>query len=318
MTTLVTGGAGFVGSHVAEVLAERGDRVVAVDNFNDYYDPRLKRVNAERVEAHEGATVIEADIRDGEAMREIIKSHGVRRIAHLAAMAGVRLSVEQPLLYLDVNLTGTAQLLEAARESGAEQFVFASTSSVYGRTQVLPFREDDGADRPLSPYPASKRAAEVLAHTYTHLFGLPTTVLRFFNVYGPAGRPDMMPMRVMHAVVGGEALPIYNGGDIHRDWTYIDDTVSGVVAALDRPIGYEVINLGFGRPVSLNAFIECIEDLSGRSLGRIDKPTPATEPPITYCDNTKARELLGFAPATSIEDGLARTWSWFRDHFGID
>jgi UDP-glucuronate 4-epimerase len=314
MTTLITGGAGFVGSHVAAKLLERGERVVAVDNFNDYYDPQLKRANAERLGRHERATVIEADIRDAAAMRRIVESHGVARIGHMAAMAGVRMSVAQPLLYLQVNVEGTTSLLEAARHCGVENFVLASTSSVYGRTQRLPFVEDDNADRPLAPYPATKRAAELLAHSYAHLFGLNVTALRFFNVYGPAGRPDMMPMRLMHSVTRGDAIPIYNSGDIHRDWTYIDDTVDGVVAALDRPLGYEVINLGFGRPVSLNAFIDEIERLSGRRVNRIDQPAPASDPPITYCNNERARRLLDFRPEIPVEEGLARTWDWFQEN----
>ncbi len=197
-------------------------------------------------------------------------------------------------------------------------FVQASTSSVYGETQRLPFEESDPADRPLAAYPASKRAAELLCHTYFHLHGLNATALRFFNVYGPAGRPDMMPLRVMNAVLDGTEIPIFNGGDIHRDWTYIDDIVSGVIAALYRPLGYEVINLGVGAPISLREFVETIEQLSGRKLNARSVPTPPSDPPITYCDNSKARRLLDFDPQTTVKDGLAKTWAWFREWRGAN
>jgi len=236
----------------------------------------------------------------------------VRRVAHLAAMAGVRESMRQPALYLDVNLTGTFNLLETARRHGVENFVFASTSSVYGETQTLPFVETDAADRPLAAYPASKRAAEILAHTYHHLHQLNVTVLRFFNVYGPAGRPDMMPLRVMNALLDGTEIPLFNGGNLHRDWTYIDDTVQGVIAALDTPLGYEIMNLGVGAPISLREFIDVLEDLSGRTLRTRDVPAPPSDPPITFCDNAKIRRLLGFNPTTRVHDGLAQTWDWFR------
>ncbi len=312
MTILITGGAGFVGSHLARALLRRGDRVVALDNFNDYYDPAIKRANARDLAQQPGFTLIEGDIRDTAALETLFHEHGVRRVAHLAAMAGVRESMRQPALYLDVNLTGTFNLLEAARRHGVENFVFASTSSVYGETQTLPFVETDAADRPLAAYPASKRAAEILAHTYHHLHQLNVTVLRFFNVYGPAGRPDMMPLRVMNALLDGTEIPIFNGGNLHRDWTYIDDTVQGVIAALDTPLGYEIMNLGVGAPISLREFIDVLEDLSGRTLRTRDVPAPPSDPPITFCDNAKIRRLLGFNPTTRVHDGLAQTWDWFR------
>ncbi len=313
MTILITGGAGFVGSHLARALLERGDRVVAIDNFNDYYDPAIKRDNVRRLAGYSHFTLVEGDIRDEPTVEALFAEHGVRRVAHLAAMAGVRESMRQPKLYFDVNLTGTFYLLEAAQRHGVENFVFASTSSVYGETKTLPFVETDPADRPLAAYPASKRAAELLAHTYHHLHGLNVTILRFFNVYGPAGRPDMMPLRVMNALLDGTTIPIFNRGDIHRDWTYIDDTVQGVIAALDQPLGYEILNLGVGAPISLREFIDVLETLSGRKLHTRDVPTPPSDPPITYCDNSKIRRLLGFNPQTRVHDGLARTWEWFRE-----
>jgi len=312
VSILITGGAGFIGSHLAKTLLEQGESVIAIDNFNDYYDPAIKRANAARLSQYPHFTLVEGDIRDVDTIDSLFAGHDIRRVAHLAAMAGVRESVKQVRLYMDVNVTGSLNLLEAAQRHKVDVFVQASTSSVYGETQQLPFVETDAADRPLAAYPASKRAAELLGHTYHHLHGLNVTVLRFFNVYGPAGRPDMMPMRVMNAVIDGTTIPIFNGGDIHRDWTYIDDTVNGVIAALERPLGYEVINLGVGAPISLREFIDVIEELSGRKLNTRDVPTPPSDPPITYCNNTKARQLLGFAPQTRVVEGLAKTWEWFR------
>jgi UDP-glucuronate 4-epimerase len=316
MSYLITGGAGFIGSHVAERLLKRGERVIILDNFNNYYDPAIKRASIERIK-HKNLTVVEGDVRDAELVKKIFKDYGVRRVAHLAAMAGVRLSVYETPLYMDVNTTGSMNLFEAARDNEIEQFVLASTSSVYGTTKVLPFIETDTADRPLAAYPASKRAAEILAYTYHNLNKANYTVLRFFNVYGPAGRPDMMPMRLMHASQDNTEIKVFNGGDISRDWTYIDDTVEGVVAALDRPLGYEVINLGVGNPISLTDFVEIIEELSGKEIRKVTVDTPPSDPPITYCDNTKARELLGFSPKITVQEGLAKTWEWFREFYNI-
>lgn len=317
MTTLVTGAAGFIGSHVAADLLARGDRVVVLDNFNDYYDPAIKRGNAARLRDYESCTLVEGDIRDASLVERVVAEQGIKRVAHLAALAGVRASVNQPRLYLDVNFTGTLNLLEAAKRAGIKQFVLASTSSVYGRTENLPFVETDTADRPLAAYPASKRAAEMLAHTYYNLAGMPVTALRFFNVYGPAGRPDMMPWRLLEATQTGAEIKLFNGGDIHRDWTYIADTVAGVVAALDKPLGFEIINLGCGAPISLTDFVETIEALAGKAINTVSVQTPLSDPPITYCNNDKARELLGFAPSVSIREGLRRTWEWYARYRGL-
>ena len=317
MTTLITGGAGFIGSHVAAELLARGDRVVVIDNFNDYYDPAIKRRNAARLSHFDNCHLIEGDIRDVALMERLFAEEGITRVAHLAAMPGVRASVQQARLYMDVNLTGTMNLLEAGKRAEIEQFVLASTSSVYGKTAILPFVETDTADRPLAAYPASKRAAELLAHTYHNLVDMNVTVLRFFNVYGPAGRPDMMPWKLMDATQSGELIKLFNGGDIHRDWTYIADTVRGVLAALDKPLGFETINLGCGSPISLSDFVAIIEEYSGNSINTVDVPTPLSDPPITYCDNTKARELLDFAPSVTLQEGLYRTWQWYREFRGL-
>ena len=219
MTILVTGAAGFIGSHLAAALLARGERVVAVDNFSDSYDPAIKRHNAARLSEYANFVMVEGDIRDVDLVERLFATGDISHVAHLAALAGVRASVDQPRPYLDVNLTGTLNLLEAAKAAGVECFVLASTSSVYGRTKTLPFVETDTADRPLAAYPASKRAAELLAHTTHNLTGMNVTCLRFFNVYGPAGRPDMMPWRLMEATRTGEQIKLFNGGDIHRDWT---------------------------------------------------------------------------------------------------
>ena len=314
MTYLVTGGAGFIGRHVAEALLTRGDRAVIIDNFNDYYDPAIKRRNAERLRHYDNCVIIEGDIRDQTLVDRLFAEHGISHVAHLAAMAGVRESIQQARLYMDVNVTGTLNLLEASKTAKIQQFVLASTSSVYGKTKILPFVEMDSADRPLAAYPASKRAAELLAHTYHNLVDMPVTALRFFNVYGPAGRPDMMPWRLMEATQTGEEIQLFNGGDIHRDWTYIADTVQGVVAALDLRLGFEIINLGCGAPISLKDFVDIIEDYAGKGINTVSVPTPQSDPPITYCDNSKARELLGFAPSVSVREGLRQTWDWYREY----
>lgn len=311
MTTLITGGAGFIGSHLAEKMLQEGERVVVLDNFNDTYDPSLKRANATHLQTYPQLTLIEGDIRNKALVNDLFQKYPIQRVAHLAALGNVRNSIGNAPLYMDVNVTGTLNLLEAARDNNIRLFVFASTSSVYGKTETLPFTETDTADRPLAPYPASKRMAEILAHTYFNLYQMNITVLRFFNVYGPSGRPDMMPVRLMHSVTRGEPITVYSKGEIYRDWTYIGDTVSGIRAALEKPLGYEVLNLGVGRPVSLNEFIETIEQLTGKPALRKDVATPLSEPPITYCNNQKARELLGFDPQISVQAGLAYAWDWF-------
>jgi UDP-glucuronate 4-epimerase len=313
---LITGGAGFVGSHVAQKLLARGERVVVLDNFNDYYDPALKHANIARIQ-HANLVVVNGDIRDTDLVPRLFREQGITHVAHLAAMANVRSSINQTPLYVQINVNGSVNLLEAARDVQVQQFVMASTGSVYGATPIIPFVETDTADRPLASYPATKRAAELLAHTYHNLNHMHITILRFFNVYGPAGRPDMMPLRLMNAAVDGTVIPLFNDGQIHRDWTYIDDTVDGVIAALDRPLGYEIINLGCGSPVLLRDFVDIIEELSGRSIPTRAEKTPPSDPPITFCDNSKARRLLGFDPQVKVQQGLAHTWDWFRAYKGL-
>jgi UDP-glucuronate 4-epimerase len=316
---LVTGAAGFIGSHTTQTLLERGDDVVAVDNLNDYYDPARKRKNIEEVQAKAQRPgqleFVHADIRDREKMRKLIAS-GFDAIIHLAAMAGVRISVEDPWLYYDVNLTGTLNLLDAARESGKPNFVFAGTSSAYGATKVVPFVENDPCDRPLAPYPASKRSAELLGFSYHHLHGIDFTALRFFTVYGPRGRPDMMAYKVFDTMRLGHEIPLYNGGQMHRDWTFVTDIVAGIVAAADRRLGYEVINIGRGEPVLLADFVASLEQLAGRKARLVPAPMMDADVAYTYADITKARRLLGYEPKVSVEDGVRRFYEWYAANVG--
>ncbi|ADI15759.1 GDP-mannose 4,6-dehydratase [Truepera radiovictrix] len=311
MKIFVTGAAGFIGSHLAEALAKRGDTVIGVDNFNDYYDPGRKRRNAAAVTAHPGVTLLEADIRDRERMFALFEEHAFDAVAHIAAMAGVRNSVANPALYMDVNLVATQGLMDAARTFGVQNFVFASTSSIYGDTPDIPFRESDPCVRPPQPYAAAKRAAELLGYTYHQLYGLPFTATRFFTVYGPRGRPDMMPGLLAESLFYGRTIPLYEG-DMRRDWTYVDDIVAGVVLALDKPLGYEILNLGRGAPQPLAAFIREMERVAGRRAKLEPKPKLPADVYVTYADISKARKLLGFEPKVSIPEGVERFWRWFE------
>lgn len=313
MTYLVTGGAGFIGSHLAEMLLARGDRVVCVDNFNTYYNPDRKRRNVAQALEHPAYTLVEADIRDAETMEHVFATYRPRRVAHLAAMAGPRPSIAQPVLYESVNVGGTVTLLELARRHEVENFVFASTSSVYGKTTRLPFEETDATDKPLSPYSATKKAGEVLTYTFHHLYGMPTTVVRFFTVYGPRGRPDMTPFLFVDKMVKGQPFVLFNGGDeLYRDYTYVDDIVAGVGAALDTTHAFEIFNLGNSHPVLMRHFVDLLEQITGYTALIEPLPLPSTDPPITYADTSKAQHLLGYAPATRVEEGLARFWEWYR------
>lgn len=312
---LVTGAAGFIGSHVVEALLSRGDTVVGLDNFDPYYDPALKRANLAEIERHPRAGafhMVEGSVTDPGLLRKLFAEDAPERVVHLAAMAGVRASMSQPHRYFEVNLTGTLNLLEAARVARVENLVFASTSSAYGNAVRLPFHESDPADRPLAPYAASKRSAELLGHSYHHLYGLNFTVLRFFTVYGPRNRPDMMAAKVVDALVHGKELPLYEGGRMYRDWTFVEDTVAGIVAAVDRPLGYEVINLGRGEPVLLLDFVRRLEELVGAKGKFAIEPKLESDAQATHADIGKARQLLGYAPKTSVHEGAARFWAWYQ------
>jgi UDP-glucuronate 4-epimerase len=316
-TLLVTGAAGFIGSHTTLALLRRGDGVVGLDNLNDYYDPARKQQNLSDVRQAAGAAsarfnFVEGDVRDRQLLEELFDRHEFSTIVHLAAMAGVRASVDDPWLYYDVNLTGTLNLLDAALRHGKPNFVFASTSSVYGATRTIPFIETDTADRPLAPYPASKRSAELLGHSYHHLHGLDFTALRFFTVYGPRGRPDMMAYKVLDSIRLGRDVPLYNDGQMHRDWTYVEDIVSGITAAADRRLGFEVLNLGRGEPVLLADFVNGIEEIAGKKARLVPAPMMDADVAYTYADISRARRLLDYSPQVSVTDGVRRFYDWYQ------
>jgi len=305
MRVLVTGAAGFIGSNLAETLLKQGHTVAGLDNFNDYYDPARKRANAAVLSAFERFEMHEVDLRDEVGVNAIFKVGRFDAVAHLAAMAGVRYSIPRAPLYTDVNIRGTVNVLEAVHNSGVPHMVFASTSSVYGATKRLPFREDDPLGMPLASYPASKIAGELMGYTYHNLFDLSFTAVRFFSVYGERGRPDMMPFIITDSIVNDKGFKLFDAGEMFRDWTYVGDIVKGVIAALERPLGYERINLGRGQPVRMADFVELIEQLVGKRALMETPPAPASEPKTTYADVTKARELLGYDPCVTVEEGLA-------------
>lgn len=312
MRVVVTGAAGFVGSRLSHVLLDRGDTVLGIDNLNDYYSPALKERNLSLLAERPGFRFVRGDLRDPALVLALFQEFRPDAVAHLAAMAAVRYSVQHPLIYGEVNVQGTMNLLDAARQVGQPRCVLASTGSVYGADTPVPFQETASADRPLAPYPASKRAMELMAHSYQHIWHLPTTIVRFFNVYGPFGRPDMMPWQWTEKILRGEPLTLFNGGRMKRDWTYVDDIVAGFISALDAGLEWEVINLGCGNPVENLRFVEILEELLGRRAEIIDTPTPPSEPLITFADIAKARRLLGFEPKVNVEEGLARFVEWHQ------
>ena len=313
MKVLITGAAGFIGSHLCERLLDRGDTVIALDNFNDYYDTARKRANIRQLRKHPRCILCETDICDEATIRRILAEHRPAVVVHLAAYGAVRYSIGRARLYTDVNIGGSINLLEAAREIDVENFVLASTSSVYGNTKHLPFVETDPCDQPLAPYPASKRAVELMGYTYYRLHELNFTALRFFNVYGPRGRPDMMPFIVTDSIVNKRKIVLFDGGQMKRDWTYIDDIVDGVTAAIDKPLGYELINLGRGEPVLMTDFVKIIEGLVSHKAILSTPPAPLSEPKITFADIDKARRLLGYNPQTSLAAGLCKFWEWYQE-----
>jgi UDP-glucuronate 4-epimerase len=312
MNILVTGAAGFIGSHVADALLARGDTVVGLDNLNDYYDPARKRANVALLSPNPRFTLYEIDVRNAGGILRICAKNKFDAVVHLAAMVGVRDSVERSALYTDVNVLGTVNMLEAAREASIPHFVFASTSSVYGRTGLLPFREDDPLGHPLAPYPATKIAGEVMGHAYHNLFDISFTALRIFSVYGPRGRPDMMPYHITDCIVHEREFSLYEAGNMYRDWTFIDDIVGGIVKALDLPQGYMVVNLGRGEPVRMVDFVKLVEKLTGKSAWMSAPSAPAGEPPITYADIAKARDALSYVATTSVVEGMRQFWEWYQ------
>lgn len=317
---LVTGAAGFIGSHLTERLCKSGYSVVGIDNFNDYYDPNFKKKNVLEIYSTCGndVEIYSGDIRNRTFVRKIFASYQFEAVFHLAAMPGVRASIENPELYYDVNLRGTLLLLdEIARldfrdKSKYPKFIFASTSSVYGKTNTIPFREDDPCSNPLAPYPATKRSAELLGYTYSHLYNIPFIAIRFFTVYGPRNRPDMMAYKIMESIYHGKEVPLYNSGMMYRDWTYVDDIVSGVMAALNCSFKYEIVNLGRGEPILLVDFVKIVEAITGKKAYLRPTEAPISDMQKTFADTSKANRLLNYSPITSLEKGIEALVNWYE------
>ncbi len=313
---LVTGAAGFIGSHLVDRLLSEGEwQVFVIDDFNNFYDPAIKRANVSRHEKNPDYRLFEADIRDKAALNRIFDENTFACIVHLAARAGVRPSLEQPLLYAETNINGTMNLLELAREYGIKQFVFGSSSSVYGINAKIPFNEDDPIRQPISPYAATKAAGELLCHTYTHLYGMRSVCLRFFTVYGPRQRPDLAIHKFARLMSEGKRIPVFGDGTTRRDYTFINDIIAGVRAAIDYDgSDYEVINLGESRTVELRELISLLERELG-ATAKIDRqPLQPGDVPQTFADITKARQLLGYNPETQIEEGIHRFVEWFQEN----
>lgn len=334
MKTLVTGAAGFIGYHLAERLCAKGDEVVGLDNLNDYYDPLLKEARLERLSAHENFRFVKADMSDRDAMADLFAREKFGRAANLAAQAGVRYSLKNPHAYVDANLTGFVNVLEGCRHSGVKHLVFASSSSVYGMNTNRPFSVHHNVDHPVSLYAATKKANELLAHSYAHLYRLPVTGLRFFTVYGPWGRPDMALFLFTRAILEGRPIEVFNEGRMERDFTYIDDIVEGVVRVLDRipapdpawtgdapdsassSAPYRLYNIGNNNPVSLLDFIEVIEKALGKTAEKKMMPMQPGDVAATCADIDDLAADVGFSPATPLGEGVGRFIDWYRTYYG--
>ncbi len=318
MRVLVTGAAGFIGSHVCERLLARGDAVVGIDNFDPFYDPGVKRRNLAAVGQQERFRFEELDIRDGDAVAAFWGEacEGLDAVVHLAAKAGVRPSIEDPVGYERTNVLGTVNLLQQAARTPLLRFVFGSSSSVYGNNPSVPFRETDRVDSPISPYAATKRAGELICHTYHHLYGLPVHALRLFTVFGPRQRPDLAIHKFTARVVRGQPIEMFGDGSSSRDYTYVDDIVSGILAAADRCQGFEIINLGGEHPVTLKEMIATIEAATGRAAQVRRLPMQPGDVDRTFADVSKARRLLGYEPQMPFEEGVRRFVAWWREASG--
>jgi len=333
---LVTGVAGFIGMHVAQRLLARGDEVLGVDNLNDYYDPQLKRDRLKQLEKYDGFRFFKLDVADRDAMARWFAKHRPQRVVHLAAQAGVRYSLKNPYAYVDSNLVGFANILEGCRQAEVEHLVYASSSSVYGLNQKLPFSVHDNVDHPISLYAATKKANELMAHTYSYLYGIPTTGLRFFTVYGPWGRPDMALFKFTKAILEGRPIEVYNYGKMVRDFTYIDDIVEGVVRVLDRPpegneqwdgkrpdpgsspAPWRVYNIGNNRPVELMRYIEVIERCLGKKAECRMLPMQPGDVPATHADVEDLMRDVGYSPNTPVEVGVKRFVQWFLTYYRVE
>lgn len=334
-TILVTGAAGFIGSHVAHRLLDRGDRVVGLDNLNDYYDPTLKEARLARLAPRTGFSFERVDVADGAALARVFKDHAIDRVVHLAAQAGVRYSMVNPMAYVEANVTGFTNILERCRHGGVRHLVYASTSSVYGSNTDMPFRVGQSCDHPLSFYAATKKANELMAHTYAAMFGLPCTGLRFFTVYGPWGRPDMALFLFTKAILAGEPIKVFNHGHHKRDFTYVDDIAGGVVASLDHVaqpnpdwsgahpdpatsnVPWRLFNIGNGTTVELSRYIELIEENLGRKATRELLPLQPGDVPDTWADTTSLTQATGYRPGTPVEVGVKRFIDWYCEYYKI-
>ncbi|MCW8957325.1 MAG: NAD-dependent epimerase [Gammaproteobacteria bacterium] len=332
MKVLVTGAAGFIGMYVAKALLERGDEVVGIDNLNEYYDVQLKYDRLKQLDGYDKFSFIEMDIADRPAMEALFRKQGFNKVVNLAAQAGVRYSLINPQAYVDSNLVGFANLLEGCRHNKVEHFVYASSSSVYGANTHMPFSVHDNVDHPVSLYAATKKSAELMAHTYSHLYGLPTTGLRFFTVYGPWGRPDMSPSLFTGAIIRNEAINVFNDGKMQRDFTYIDDITEGVIRVIDKVAEanpgfdtsspdpatsyapYRVYNIGNNEPVQLMEFIETIENAVGKKAEKIMLPMQDGDVVATYANIDSLYEAVGFKPATPLKDGIQKFVDWYKSY----
>ncbi len=332
MKILVTGAAGFIGLYVARLLLERGDEVVGIDNLNDYYDPRLKLARLECLKPYANFRFLRLDVADAGAVGRLFASERFSRIIHLAAQAGVRYSLSNPQAYIQSNLVGFGNILEGCRHGGAEHLVYASSSSVYGANTRMPFSVHDEVNHPVSLYAATKKSNELMAHSYSHLFGLPTTGLRYFTVYGPWGRPDMSPWLFSSAILAGRPIDVFNHGKMQRDFTFVEDIAEGTVRAMDRVAEpnpafdsdrpdpgssrapYRVYNIGNQQPVKLMTFIETIEKALGQAAIKNFLPLQAGDVPATYADVDDLRRDVGFEPKTPLVEGIARWAEWFREY----
>ncbi|MBD3203623.1 SDR family NAD(P)-dependent oxidoreductase [Candidatus Woesearchaeota archaeon] len=309
---LVTGAAGFIGSHTCEELLRRDYQVIGVDNFNDYYDPEIKKRNIKNIGNNKNFKIYNEDIRNFSNIKNIFEKEDIDKVIHLAARAGVRPSLKKPRLYFDVNVNGTLNLLELAKKFKINNFIFGSSSSVYGENKKIPFSEKHRTDNQISPYASSKKAGELLCKTYSHLYSLNITCLRFFTVYGERGRPDMAPYKFTNLIYNDKPIEMYGNGTSKRDYTYIKDIVSGILTALEKNFRFEIINLGNSDPVKLKRFISIIEKKLNKKAKIIQKPIPKGDVKITYADISKAKRLLAFEPKVKIDQGLSNLIDWYK------